>query len=112
MRLGISCSSRRCIDPSCKILDQTPYRRRTLEHLLTGDTDHAKQEVAELIASDPENPGGYWVSANIHAQVGDYEQAAEHLQTQIPLMDGDIVDEVALLGHVGQFQKLPNSARF
>ena len=73
-----------------------PYR----EHVLTGDTNRAKKEAAELIASDPENPGGYWTSANIHAREGEYEQAAEQLLKQIPLMDGDVVDEVALLGHV------------
>jgi tetratricopeptide (TPR) repeat protein len=76
------------------------YSDPNLEHLLTGDSGRAKEESAALIGSDPENPGGYWISANIHAREGEYEQAAEHLLNQIPLMDGDVVDEVALLGHV------------
>jgi Tfp pilus assembly protein PilF len=71
-----------------------------LEYLLTGDVDRAKNEVEELIASDLQNPNGYWVSANLHAREGEYEEAAEQLQKQIPLMAGDVVDEVALLGHV------------
>ena len=71
-----------------------------LEYRLTGDAERAKEAAAELIVSDPENPEAYWGSAVLHAGEGDFEQAAEHLQKQIPLMDGDAVDEVALLGHV------------
>jgi serine/threonine-protein kinase len=97
-----------------------------LEYVLTGDSDRAKSGVEELIASDPQNPGGYWFGANVHAREGEYEQAAEQLQKQIPLMDGDVVDEVALLGHVyarmgrevearemlGRLDELPSEGRY
>jgi len=97
-----------------------------LEYVLTGDTDRAKDGLDELIASDPQNPGGYWFNANLHAREGEYEEAAEQLQKQIPLMDGDVVDEVALLGHVyarmgrevearemlGRLDELPSEGRY
>jgi len=71
-----------------------------LNYRLTGDPERYKQAAGELIASDPENWMGYWMSAFIHAREGEYEEAARRLQQQIPLMDGDVVDEVALLGYV------------
>ncbi len=53
-----------------------------------------------MIASEETRVGGHWASANIYTGEGQYDQAVEHLQKQIPLMEGDVVDEVALLGHV------------
>lgn len=71
-----------------------------LLYLTTGDAAEAKAAAGNLIAADPSNPSGYWAAALIHTWEGEYEQAAERLQQQIPLMQGDVVDEVALLGHV------------
>ena len=71
-----------------------------LRFVVTGDADEAIDAANALIASTPDNPYGYWVLALIQTWEGDYAAAAQALQQQIPLMDGDVVDEVALLGFV------------
>jgi adenylate cyclase len=71
-----------------------------LLYATTGDAAGQIAAVNATIDADPGNPQGYWVAALIHTWEGEYEQAAERLQQQIPLMDGDVVDEVALLGFV------------
>jgi adenylate cyclase len=71
-----------------------------LDYLITGNAVGPVQLVKDLIEADPNNPAGYWWLGNIYTQEGDFEGAAEQLQKQIPLMEGDVVDEVALLGHV------------
>jgi len=62
------------------------YSDPWLEHLLTGNSKAARQAFSDQIASDPENPYVYWASANFHFREGEYEQAAEDLLKQLPLM--------------------------
>lgn len=71
-----------------------------LTYAVTGDAEGQLAAAGETIAANPTDPQGYWVSALIHTWEGEYEQAAERLEQQIPLMNGDVVDEVALLGFV------------
>lgn len=69
-------------------------------YLTAGDPAAQIDAAAAAIAADPTNPSGYWTSALIHTWEGEYERAVDMLQQQIPLMEGDVVDEVALLGFV------------
>lgn len=71
-----------------------------LTYVVTGDVEGQIAAAGEAITAAPGDPNGYWVSALIHAWEGEYERAAERLEQQIPLMNGDVVDEVALLGYV------------
>jgi tetratricopeptide (TPR) repeat protein len=66
-----------------------------------------KKEVEKLIAEqqrklDLQPPQAYWLWAQAVAstKAGKWTAAQRYLEQQIPLMEGDIVDEVALLGHV------------
>ena len=71
-----------------------------LTYRTTGDAAEPIQAANALITSAPDNPYGYWQLALIQTWEGDYAAAAQALLQQIPLMDGDVVDEVALLGFV------------
>ena len=51
-----------------------------------------------LMQAYPEFPIGLWHLANFQGSLGRYEDAIVSLETQIPLMQPDIVDEVGLLG--------------
>ena len=65
-----------------------------------GETEKTKQLVKKKLDSDPQNPYLHWRISVIYTKEGLYEEAEKHLIIQIPLMNGDVVDEVALLGHV------------
>ena len=66
----------------------------------SGRTEEAIQLAKNKTKSDPEEPTWYWDLAIIYSREGKYNEAIKQLQIQIPLMKGDIVDEVALLGHL------------
>ena len=66
-----------------------------------------KNEMIRLIADqqrklDGQPPRAYWlwVQAVHNTRVSNWAAAEKYLEQQIPLMEGDIVDEVALLGYV------------
>ena len=46
------------------------------------------------------NPNDLWTLARIQGGEGRYEEAIAQLERQIPLMNGDIPDETALLGYL------------
>jgi serine/threonine-protein kinase len=54
--------------------------------------------VDSLMQAHPAFPIGLWHLANFQGSLGRYEDAIASLQTQIPLMQPDIVDETGLLG--------------
>jgi TolB-like protein len=66
----------------------------------SGQTEEAIQLIRNKIKSDPGEPEWYWRLAATYAKEGNYEAAIKQLQIQIPLMKGDIVDEVALQGYL------------
>jgi Tfp pilus assembly protein PilF len=66
-----------------------------------------KSELAQLInaqekqlAQQPPEPYSLWMQALANTKAGDYAKAERCLEQQIPLMEGDIVDELGLSGHV------------
>jgi len=75
--------------------------RTVIKNLVrSGHAEEAIQLISNKIKSDPGEPLMYWDLAEIYAKEGDYEAAIKQLQIQISLMKGDIVDEVAFLGHL------------
>ena len=67
---------------------------------LSGRVEDAIQLALIKSQSDPEKAGWHWGLATMYTEMGKYDDAIKHLQIQIPLMKGDEVDEVALLGNL------------
>jgi len=66
----------------------------------SGRVEDAIQLTLIEIKSQPEQPYLHWRLALWYTEVGKYDDAIKHLKIQIPLMKGDEVDEVALLGNL------------
>jgi tetratricopeptide (TPR) repeat protein len=83
--------------------------------------EEAKEIVRKEIDNNPSNPYYHWHMACILSKEGKCKDAIERLNIQIPLMNGDIADETALLGYnfavsgmrqeaIGQLTKLDELA--
>jgi len=66
----------------------------------SGRVEEAIQLTLIESQSQPEKVNLHWRLATYYTKVGKFEDAIEHLKIQIPLMKGDEVDEVALLGNL------------
>ena len=66
----------------------------------SGRVEEAIQLTLIESQSEPENATWHWRLATWYTKLGKYEDAIKHLKIQIPLMKGDEVDEVALLGNL------------
>jgi serine/threonine-protein kinase len=67
---------------------------------ISGQKDEAITLNNNKIISEPEQHIWYWNLALLYTNEGRYNDAIDQIQNQIPLMKGDIVDEIALLGHL------------
>lgn len=77
------------------------YEMREVEYwMFGGDVGPVREYAAAAMEAEPDRPLSYWRLANIHVREGEYAEAADRLLQQIPLMQGDEIDEVALLGHI------------
>ncbi|MCH7755774.1 tetratricopeptide repeat protein [candidate division KSB1 bacterium] len=66
----------------------------------SGRVEEAIQLMLIESKSQPEKAILHWHLATWYTEAGKYDDAIEHLKIQIPLMKGDEVDEVALLGNL------------
>jgi Tfp pilus assembly protein PilF len=63
-----------------------------------GEFEKVKQSIKKDIEANPKDPYPYWQMAVLCSREGKPEEALANLAIQIPLMNGDIADEVALSG--------------
>ena len=66
----------------------------------SGRVEEAIQLLLIESQSEPEETTWHWGLAMFYTEVGKYDDAIKHLRIQIPLMKGDEVDEIALLGNL------------
>ena len=66
----------------------------------SGRVEEAIQLTLIESQAEPEEINWHWDLAKYYTEVGKFDDAIKHLQIQIPLMKGDEVDEVALLGNL------------
>jgi len=100
--IGRSDEANTWIEKACTLSPDSPETQAYMRwyKIRTGDTEGVIPQIQKEIASDPSSPYPYFSLALVYAKTGAYEEAAKQLKIQIPLMKGDVVDEVALLGHL------------
>jgi tetratricopeptide (TPR) repeat protein len=83
-----------------RALAAQPRGSLVLRVQLLGESEAAIAILSERIAAAGEAPmpGDFFTLARIYGEVGRYEDGIDQLERQIPLMDGDVSDETALLG--------------
>lgn len=69
------------------------------EMIYSGRFDEARKHILDVINTNPQDAYGYWDMAVLCSKEGSHEEAIKNLNIQIPLMKGDIADELALLGY-------------
>jgi tetratricopeptide (TPR) repeat protein len=91
-------------DEALAIMDRTrgidpDYENPHLDYFARGGSDDAVRIAREWTESNPGSPYGYWTLGNIYVAEDDFEKVVENMTIQIPLMEGDVTDEVAILGY-------------
>jgi TolB-like protein/Flp pilus assembly protein TadD len=73
---------------------------RCLTLYTAGRENEAIQLLENAMESDPDqaHPYWYWLLANFYAGQGRYEEALSLLRTQMNLMEGDVTDELGIIG--------------
>ena len=61
--------------------------------------DEARKYIMNDIDANPDDPYNYWVMSILCSKEGSHNEAIDNLNIQIPLMKGDIADELALSGY-------------
>jgi tetratricopeptide (TPR) repeat protein len=72
-----------------------------LRSQLLDDAEAAIEILSDrIVAAGPSpTPNDFFILARIYGAEGRYEEAVQQLERQIPLMNGDVADETALLGY-------------
>jgi tetratricopeptide (TPR) repeat protein len=78
--------------------DNTPIQLRRLQVLAARDPQQAKDEIAQLIARNPDNIGAYFVQGELAQALGDLELASQAYQTVLERQPDNTGAILALAG--------------
>jgi tetratricopeptide (TPR) repeat protein len=93
--------ARAIFDKARKLAPDSPLVNDYFQYAMihSREFDKVKPLIKKEIREDPQNPYLYWKMAVLCSKEGKPEEALENLSLQIPMMNGDMVDEVALCGY-------------